>query len=113
MPTATQPQRLKGMVAVSRNSGVKPLGFIVWFSRPDEDIKPSRLRRQWVKSGLDPKPLPPSQKSVNAFKRAVRAQEGVSTNDQDGTKTETDVREIQENSELVEYQVSRVMRDLK
>jgi hypothetical protein len=114
MPTATQtPPRLKGMVAVSKNSGVKPLGYIVWFSIPDEDIKVSRLRRQWVvKGGLDPRPLPPSQKSVNAFKRAVRAQEGTSTNEKDGTKTETDVREILENGELVEYQISRVTRDL-
>jgi hypothetical protein len=113
MPTATQtPPRLKGMVAVSRTGGVKPLGFITWFSVPDEDIKVPRLRKHWVQGGLDPKPLPPTQKSVNAFKRAVRAQEGTSTNETDGTKTETDVREIQENSELVEYQISRVTRNL-
>ena len=114
MPTANAtPPSLRGMIAVSKNSGIKPLGFVAWYSVPDEDIKLSRLRRQWVKGGLDPKPLPPAQRSVNAFKRAVRAQEGLSVNEQDGTKTETDVREILENSDLVEYQVSRVTRNLK
>jgi hypothetical protein len=112
MPTTTPP-RLQGMVAVSRNGRVKPLGFICWFSVPDEDLKLSRLRRQWVKGGLSDKPLPPAQKSVNAFKRAVRQQEGITVNETDGTKTETDVRDIRDTSEMVEYQVTRVVRNLK
>jgi hypothetical protein len=113
MSTITAPPAVRGKVAVSRNSGVKPLGFVVWFSVPDEDIKLGRLRSKWFESGLDPKPLPPAQKLVNAFKRAVRQQEGVTINEKDGTKTETDVRDFPESSERVEYHITRVTRDLK
>ena len=113
MPTATHtPQALQGMVAVSRNNKTELLGYVCWFSVPDEDIKVGRLRRKWVQGGLPDWPLPPAQKSVNAFKRAVAAQAGISINEKNGTKTETDVREFMENSERVEYHVTRVVRDL-
>jgi hypothetical protein len=114
MPTATvnTPKAVHGMVAVSRDSGIKPLGYVCWFSVPDEDLKLSRLRYKWVRSGLDAKPLPPAQKSINAFRRAVRQQEGITVNERDDTKTETDVREFPETAERAEYQVTRVTRNM-
>jgi len=113
MATATAtPSRLKGMVGVDDDFD-NPLGFIVWFSVPDEDIRLSRLKREWLVAGLDGTPLPKDQKAVNAFKRAVRSLEGIYRNEQDKTITHTDVREVTENAEEVIYQVSRVVRDLK
>jgi hypothetical protein len=112
MPTAT-PQRLTGMVAVSKDSKVKPLGYVCWFSVPDESVKLSRLRRIWQLAGLDPKPLPKDQRAVNAFKRAVREQEklGTFTDSATGLRVETDVRDVLENAEDVIYQITRVVRD--
>lgn len=112
MPTATTPRAVRGMVAISRNSNVKPLGFVCWFSVPDKDLKISRLRQHWVRGGLSDKPLPPAQKLVNAFRRAVRNQEGIVINEKDGTRTETDVRIFQDDSRRIEYHITRVKRDL-
>lgn len=113
MATATAtPQRLRGMVAVSKDSGVKPLGYVVWFSVPDEDVSIRKLRSTWGVAGLPMEPLPKDQKAVNAFQRAVRAQQGVFRDEQSGTITETDVRLVVETEQDMVYQVSRVVRDL-
>jgi hypothetical protein len=114
VPTAATatPDRLKGMVAVSRDSKVKPLGYIVWFSVPDEDVKLNRLRKTWGLAGLDMKPLPRDLRAVNAFKRAVSAQDGTHRDEVTGTVTETDVRLVLENSDEVLYQLSQVVRVL-
>lgn len=116
MPTATtSPPKLKGLTAVSKDSKVKPLGYIVWFSVPDENVSLRRLRRVWQLAGLDPAPLPKDQRAVNVFKRAVRDLEksGTFSDAKTGLKTETDVRDLLENSEDVIYQVTRVVRDEK
>lgn len=115
--TTATPARLRGNIAVSQaTADANPdsvLGYIVWFSVPDEDIRLSRLKREWLVAGLDATPLPRDQKAVNAFKRAVRSLEGITRNEQDKTITQTDVRELVENAKEVHYQVSRVVRDLK
>jgi hypothetical protein len=100
------------MVAVSKDSGITPLGYVVWFSVPDEDVPLRKLRSTWGIAGLEMDCVPTDQKAVNAFKRAVRDQEKRVVNEADGTVTETDVRDVLENSDEVIYQVSRVVRDL-
>lgn len=115
MPVATTPQRLKGMTAVSKDSKVKPLGYIIWFSVPDENVSLRKLRKVWQLAGLDPAPLPRDQRAVNVFKRAVRDLEktGTFTDQKTGLRTETDVRDLLENADDVIYQVTRVVRDSK
>lgn len=111
------PAALRGMVAVPHEAikNMAPLGFITWFSVPDEDVPLRRLKRVWQVAGLDPASLPKDQKAVNAFKRAVRDQEkGERGNFRDprtGYKVETDVRLLLENDEDVIYEVARVTRD--
>jgi hypothetical protein len=109
----TTPDVLKGMVAVSKDSKVKPLGYIVWSSVPMEDVSLSRVIRRWGMAGLDPQPLPRDPRAVDAFKRAVRDEEkaGTYVDDKTGTKVETDIRLVLENNEDVIYQVTRVERD--
>lgn len=98
------------MIAVSKDSGVPVLGYIVWFSVPDEDVSLRRVRRLWQLSGLDAKPLPKETSDINAFKRAVRQEEG-RVRLSDGNIIETDVRDIPTNDATITYQVSRVVRD--
>lgn len=113
MPTTATPARLGGMVAVAKDSKVKPLGYIVWFSVPDENVPVRQLRKVWTLAGLDPSSLPREQRAVNIFKRAVRDQAGIHRDEINRTITETDVRMVLENDQDVIYQVSRVGRDLE
>jgi hypothetical protein len=108
-PTKT-PQRLQGMVAVGKGSKVKLLGFITWFSIPQDPVKISALRKAWVLAGLDPTPLPRDQRAADVFKRAMRGQEGRITNP-DRTITQTDVVDVVNSEEEIVYQISRVVRD--
>jgi hypothetical protein len=111
MATATKtPQRLQGMVAVGKGSKAKLLGYIAWFSIPQDPIKISTLRKAWVVAGLDPTPLPRDQRAADVFKRAMREQEGKVTND-DRTITQTDVVDVMQTESEIVYQISRVVRD--
>lgn len=101
--------RLAGKVAVAKGGDIKPLGHIIWFSVPDEGVSLNRLKKRWGLAGLELGVLPKDPKAVDAFKRAVREQEGRKVH---GDRTvETDVRDVLENAEDVIYQVSRVVRD--
>ena len=108
--TMTQHPSLKGMTAVSKDSAAEKLGYIVWFSVPDEDAAVRKVRRLWQLVGLDPKPLPQDPKEIDAFKRAVRDEEARQTLP-DGTVIETDVHDVLTSEAEVVYQVSRVVRD--
>lgn len=111
MATATRSHpTLKGMTAVSKDSDVEPLGYIVWFSVPKEDVPLRKVKRLWQLAGLDPKPLPDNPREIDAFKRAVRDEEGRITLP-NGTIIETDVRDIPTNDANVTYQISRVIKD--
>lgn len=103
------PTALKEMVAVSKGSKAPKLGFIVWFSVPDADVSVRKLRRLWQLAGLDPKPLPSVPKEIDAFKRAVRDEEG--RVNRGGVVIETDVRDVETTEDQVIYQVSRVVRN--
>jgi hypothetical protein len=111
MPTANKtPQRLQGMVAVGKGSKAKLLGYIAWFSIPQDPVKISNLRKAWVLAGLDPTPLPRDQRAADVFRRAMRGQEGRITN-ADGTITQTEVIDVVQSAEEIVYQISRVVRD--
>lgn len=110
MPTATTPNSLSGMVAVSKGSKVKPLGYITWFSVPDKPVNIKTLRKHWRIAGLDPTPLPKNPRSLYLFKLAVRSQEGKVKLD-DGTVVQTEVMDVLENGDVSIYQLSRVVRD--
>lgn len=99
--------RLKGMVATSGGGDI--LGYLTWFSVPDQEVSLRSLRQKWQLAGLDPRPLPKDTKALNIFKRACRALEGRKKN---GVITETTVALVVENSEECVYQISRLTRDL-
>lgn len=111
VPTATTPRVLRGKVAVAKDSGVKPLGYICWFSVPDEDVSLRRVKNKWGMAGLDIGVLPKDPRAVDAFKRAVRNQQGIRRDAQAGTVTETVVHDVLENADDVIYQLTRVVRD--
>jgi len=108
MTTMTTP-RLKDMVAVSKDSKVKVLGYIAWYSTPDQDVSLRRLRRVGGLSGLPVEMFPRDIRAADAFKRTVRGQAGMRR--EGSVVTETDVRDVLENGEDIIYQVTRVVRD--
>ncbi len=110
MTTQTALPPLTDMVAVSGKSGIKPLGYIVWFSVPDRPVGLRHLRKVWISKALDLKVLPDEPRPLYLFKRAMRAQEGKVRHD-DGTITETDVKQVLEDHQYCIYQISRVVRD--
>lgn len=104
------PASLTDMVAVSADSGVKPLGYITWFSVPDRAVPLKKLRTQWMMAGLDPKCLPPDPRALHTFKHAMREQDGREATPE-GHIIETDVRAVDENGTVCIYQISRVVKD--
>lgn len=108
MPTT--PKSMEGMIAVSGDRDIPPLGFLTWFSIPDEAISLRKLKASLAMFGLSPTLAPTDTKAINTFKRAMREQEGRHKN---GTITETDVAPIDETPEVCVYQVTRLERDLQ
>lgn len=109
----------KGMMAVSKEAvkkgKMKPLGFICWFTVPDEAVKLPRLKKQWILAGLDPRSLMKDPKARDTFKRAMREQEK-RTREYDNENrrwivTETNVTDVVETPDEIVYQISRVVRD--
>jgi hypothetical protein len=110
MPLAPN-AKLAGTIAISADSGIKPLGYIGWFSVPDESVSLRKLKQALMVNGLPPSLAPKDQKGVNTFKRAMREQEGKQV--WQGKETETTIRAVVETPDEVVYQISRVVRDLK
>src|SRR5688500_5524907 len=108
MPTT--PETMKGMVAVSGAKGVKILGYLTWFSVPDEAVPLRRLKQQLAVHGLPPSLAPKDTKGIDTFKRAMREQEGRTRTN--GHVVETTVAQVVETSEDCVYQVSTLTRDL-
>jgi hypothetical protein len=76
MATSTSPRSMRGAVAVSKSADVEPLGFLTWFSIPDEQVSLRTLRKQLILHGL-PKELAPSDaRARDAFRRACRELDG-------------------------------------
>jgi hypothetical protein len=108
MPTTHE--SLGGLVAVS-GKGIKPLGYLTWFSVPDESVGLRKLKQSLAVHGLPPSLAPSDTKAINTFKRAMREQEGRHHTDA-GVITETTVAQVAETPEDCVYQISRLVRDL-
>ena len=106
MPTT--PKSIKGVVAVSGNSKIKPLGYLTWFSVPDDSVSLGRLRSTLAKNGLPPSLAPKDTKAINVFKRAMREQEGRKRDN--GQTIETTVAQVDETPDQCIYQISRLVR---
>lgn len=107
MPTT--PDSLKGLVAIS-DTKIKPLGYVTWFSVPDESIGLKKFRMTLAAHGLPPTLAPKDTKAIDTFKRAMRELEG-RKRDRD-VITETTVARVTETSEDCVYQVTQLVRDL-
>lgn len=101
----------RDVIAVSRDSKIKPLGYVVWFSVPDRPVSLKHLKKEWLLAGLDAAPLPADPRALYVFKRAMREQEGREKL-ANGSVVETDVHDVSETGELCIYQISRVVRDV-
>lgn len=109
MPTT--PKSIQGVVAVSEDSGITPLGYLTWFSVPDESVSLRTLKKVLALNGLPTTLAPKDTKAKHVFKRAMREEEGIKK--VDGLVIETAVAQVQENREYIIYQISRLKRDLK
>lgn len=107
MATAT---KMKDMIAVGTTKTKIPiLGFITWFTVPDQSISLTKLKRTLAMNGLDPASLPKSSRPVHTFQRSCRSVEGKHRN---GTVTEIKVDEVNETQTDCVYQITRLVRDL-
>lgn len=107
---ATTPRSLKGAVAVGLDSDIKPLGYVTWFSIPDENVKLSRLKRMLGVHGLPTELAPKDTKALNVFKRAMREQDG--RHRENGHIRENTVAQVTENPAECVYQVTSLLRNL-
>lgn len=113
MPTT--PDSLKGLVAMADESGIKPLGYVTWFSVPDESVSLRKLRMTLAAHGLPPTLAPKDTKAIDTFKRALREQEGRVKAFVDGKPVgynETTVAQVTETRSDCVYQVTSLRRDL-
>lgn len=108
MAQPASPASLSGLVATGKTTK-GTLGYLTWFSIPDESVSLRRLKQMLMVHGLPPSLAPKDQKAVNAFKRAMREQEG--RHERDGVIHESDVRVVVETPEDCVYQISTVVRD--
>lgn len=103
------------MIAVSHDAvkkgKVKPLGYITWFTVPDQHVSLRKVKKVWQLCGLDPRPLPKDPRAKDTFRRAMREQEKDRRRIDPDTIMETDVTDVVETPEEVVYQISRVARD--
>jgi hypothetical protein len=109
MATSTD-SPLGGLIAVSENSKVKALGYLTWFSIPDESVGLRKLKAALASVGLPASLAPKDTKAVKVFQRALREQEG--RHRTNGHVIETTVAKVDETTEDMVYQVSRITRDL-
>lgn len=103
------PKRLEGMVAVSNNSDITPLGYVVWFSVPDESVGLRKLKSEFITRGIPKELLPKDVRSLDVFKRAMRAQDG--RRREEGRIIETAVAPVTETPLDCVYQISTLVRD--
>lgn len=107
---STTPKGITGVVAVGDDTSVTKIGRIIWFSVPDEPVSLRSLKKNLALHGLPPSLAPKDTKAINAFKRAMREQEGRRRDN--GHYVDTDVAMVAETPEDCVYQVSSLKRDL-
>lgn len=109
MPTT--PKSIQGLVAISEESGIKPLGYLTWFSVPDQSVSLRTLKKTLALNGLPIGLAPKDTKAIHVFKRAMREEEGIRKDDSTGIITETDVAQVMEDFQYCIYQISMLVRD--
>jgi hypothetical protein len=109
MPTT--PKSIQGLVAISEESGIKPLGYLTWFSVPDQSVSLRTLKKTLALNGLPIGLAPKDTKAIHVFKRAMREEEGIRKDDSTGVITETDVAQVMEDFQFCIYQISMLERD--
>lgn len=111
--TPTTPSSMQGLVAISadRKDLTGVIGFLTWFSIPDESVKLGRLRKALGVHGLPMELAPKDTKAINTFKRAMREQDG--RHRENGRIRENVVRPVTESGTECVYQVSSTVRDLE
>lgn len=107
---STTATSLQGLVATGKATK-GTLGYLTWYSIPDESVGLRRLKQVLMVQGLPPSLAPKDQKAINTFKRAMREQEG--RKHENGGVRETDVRMVEETPDDCVYQISTVVRDFK
>jgi hypothetical protein len=98
-------------MAVSETGQLKALGFICWFSVPDEPVGLRKLKKTLTLHGLPPSLAPNDSKAINVFKRAMREQEG--KHRRNGHVRENVVDMVVETPRDCVFQVSSTVRDLE
>jgi Mg2+ and Co2+ transporter CorA len=111
--TPTTPSSMEGLIAVSgdRKDLTGVIGFLTWFSIPDESVKLGRLRSKLGIHGLPTSLAPKDTKAINTFKRAMREQDG--RHRENGRIRENVVKPVLENATECVYQISSTVRDLE
>lgn len=99
------------MIAVGSGTKIKALGFLTWFSVPDEPVALRTLKRTLAVHGLPPTLAPKDTKAIHTFKRAMREQDGKHRLD-DGTVRENEVAMVTETIEDCVFQISTLVRNL-
>src|SRR5207253_7987534 len=102
---------LKGAVAVGLDSDITPLGYLTWFSIPDENTKLGRLKRMLGVHALPTELAPKDTKALNVFKRAMREQDG--RHRENGHIRDNTVAKVTEDELSCVYQVTTLVRDLE
>lgn len=110
MARPTTPNAVKGKIAVSKDSGIEPLGFLTWFSIPDDSVSLRTLKKQLALHGLPMSLAPKDTKAIHVFQRAMREQEGKRR--ENGHVRETTVAKVDETADDCVYQISVLKRDL-
>lgn len=101
------------LIAVAGGGKIKPIGYLVWFSVPDQQVSLRSLKKHWMVSGLDPTPLPTDTRAVDTFKRAMRAQDGRHRDETTRQIRDNKVDLVLETRDDVVYQISTTVRDLE
>jgi hypothetical protein len=102
---------LKDLMAVEETGQLKAVGFLVWFSVPDEPVALRTLKKQLVLAGLPVDLAPKDTKAVNTFKRAMREQDG--RHRENGHLRENVVKPVIETADDCVYQLSTTVRNLE
>lgn len=101
---------MRDMIAVGTGSKIKALGYLTWFSVPDEPVALRTLKRTLAVHGLPPTLAPKDTKAIHTFKRAMREQDGRHRLE-DGTTRENEVALVRETGDDCVMQISTLVRN--
>jgi hypothetical protein len=102
---------VKDLIAVDSTGDIKAVGYVTWFSVPDEPVALRTLRRGLGEAGLPRELAPKDTKAVNAFKRIMSEMDGRKR--ENGHIRENVVKVVVETRQNLVYQVSTTVRNLE